>query len=233
MYFKKYINKTMEYKGISQDKIYPDLTIQTPTAPENSDNGHAFRLQKISEIQKELEKEKENRWGISKKYHRAIKAIQTVDELLIGLSIGLGAAGIGVLSTIIGTPIAIAMESSALGLGLFSIIGSQFNKKLMLKAEKHEKIKTLADSKLNSISGHISKALKDDSISDSEYEIVLSEIKNYNTIKEEIRSKIKVGIDEVTKQTLINQGKEEALNNFQAVFGRTSSFLSKPNNRKT
>ena len=35
-----------------------------------------------------------------------------------------------------------------MGAGFLSVIGGQVNKKLMLKAEKHEKIKVLADSKL-------------------------------------------------------------------------------------
>ena len=60
---------------------------------------------------------------------------------------GLGAAGIGVLSTIIAAPIAIIMESTALGCGFLSIIGGVVNKKLIAKSEKHEKIKVLAEAK--------------------------------------------------------------------------------------
>ena len=46
---------------------------------------------------------------------------------------------------------------------------------MMLKAEKHEKIKMLAGAKLNTINDHISKALKDEKISDEEYSLILSE----------------------------------------------------------
>ena len=42
----------MEYNYDAKSKIYPIL----PTAP--SDEGHNYRLQKISEIQKEIENEK-------------------------------------------------------------------------------------------------------------------------------------------------------------------------------
>ncbi len=62
-------------------------------------------------------------------------------------------------------------------------------KKLALKAEKHEKIKALVDTKLYSISHHISKAIEDEFISDEEYSHVLSELENFNQTKEEIRSK--------------------------------------------
>jgi hypothetical protein len=47
-----------------------------------------------------------------------------------------------------------------------------------MKAEKHKKIKTLADAKLNTISDHISKALKDDVVSGEEYSLILSELES-------------------------------------------------------
>ena len=133
----------------------------------------------------------------------------------------LGASGIGILSTIIAAPIAIAMEGAALGVGLLSIVGSQVNKKLIQKAEKHDKIKTLADAKLNTISDHISKALKDDQVSDEEYSLILSEVDKFNNMKEEIRSKIKAGIDEATKQSLINKGRDDAIQSFQNMFDKS------------
>ena len=66
---------------------------------------------------------------------------------MLGSTITLGAVGIGFLTTIIAAPVVIACEGIALGAGLFSVIGGQVNKKLALKAEKHEKNKVLADSK--------------------------------------------------------------------------------------
>ena len=84
--------------------------------------------------------------------------------------------------------------------GLQSIIASYICKKLMM----NEKIKTLADVKLNTICDYIEKALMDDNISDEEYSLMLSEIEKFNNKKEEIRSKIKVVMDvvnEVTKKS--------------------------------
>ncbi|KAH3887581.1 hypothetical protein DPMN_011599 [Dreissena polymorpha] len=146
----------------------------------------------------------------------------------------LGATGIGVLSTIIAAPIAIAMEGAALGIGLLSIVGSQTNKKLSMKAEKHEKIKTLADAKLNTIRDLISKALADDRISDEEYSLNLSELDKFNQMKEEIRSKIRVGLDEETKQYLIAKGRDDAILSFQNMFSKSKqTFIKKTNTAQT
>ena len=221
----------MEYKDY---KLYP--TLPNASAPEGEviiveGSAQTYRLQKINEIQKEIAEERDKRANLSKKYHRAVKIISGVDNTLIVTSMGLGAAGITVLSTIIAAPIAIAMEGVAIGTGILSIVGRQTSKKLSLKAEKHEKIKTLADAKLNTISDLISKALADDHISDEEYCLILGELEKFRTMREEIRFKIKVSIDEETKQSLIAQGREDAMASFQNMFGKSQeSFKKKTNN---
>lgn len=209
-------------------KLYPTLPVAS--APEGEvhiveGTAQSYRLQKINEIQKEIAIERDKRANLSKKYHRAVSVIGGIDSAFVVSSMGLGAAGIGVLSTIVAAPVAIAMEGVALGTGLLSIVGSQTNKKLMMKAEKHEKIKTLADAKLNTISDHISKALTDDQISDEEYSLILSELDKFNLMKEEIRSKIRLGIDEATKESFIAKGREDAIASFQNTFGKTRESL--------
>jgi hypothetical protein len=106
-------------------------------------------------------------------------------------------------------------------MGVLSIIGNQVHRKLGLKAEKHEKIKILAESKLNTISDHISKALKDNHISDDEFKLILDELDKFNTMKDEIRTKVKVKLDEETKKSLINQGKEDAMKQVQSMLQYT------------
>lgn len=213
----------MEYKcehvtNHVQSSIYPTLpamestaqaTIQA-SAPSGSlsdslidNSAHAYRLQKIGEVQKELEAERDKRSTLSKKYHRSVKIIGGLDNVLVVSTMGLGVAGIGVLSTIIAAPVAIAMEAAALGAGALSLIGTQVNKKLIHKAEKHEKIKVLAESKLNTISDHISKALIDGFIDDAEYALILSELDKFKEMKSEVRNKVKSVIDDETKNTLI------------------------------
>jgi hypothetical protein len=214
----------MEYNS----KLYPTLLASAPEGEVGT--AQSYRLQKINDIQNVIAIERDKRVNLSKKYHRAVKVIAGIDSALVVSSMALGAAGIGVLSTIIAAPIAIAMEGVALGTGLLSIVGSQTTKTLSMKAEKHEKIKTLADAKLNTISDHISKALIDDQISDEEYSLILSELDKFNLMKEEIRSKIRVGIDEETKQSLIAKGREDAIASFQNMFGKSrESFRKKLN----
>ena len=154
----------MEFNRNINEKLYPVLPnsygLKEPNAPVNEDHnegrnaGHDYRLQKISEIQKEIEFEKEKRMTLSKKYHRAVRIISSVDSAFQAGEIALGTTGLRFLTTIIAAPVVIACESVALGAGFLSIVGEQVNKKLSLKVEKHEKIKVLADSKLNTISDY-------------------------------------------------------------------------------
>ena len=88
----------------------------------------------------------------------------------------------------------------------------------------------LAESKLNTISDHISKALIDGQISDEEYSLVFSELEKFNKIRDEIRTKIR-SMDEETKQALIAEGcakgREDAITSFQNMFGKSRSSFRK------
>ena len=132
-------------------------------------------------------------------YNRSVKIIGGIDDVLGVATMGLTISGIGVLSTVVAAPIVIAMEGMAVVAIVLRFIGSRVNKKLALKTEKHEKIKTLTEAKLNTISDYISKALEDDNFSDDEYSLTLNELVKFNEMKEEIRSKIKVSIDKEAK----------------------------------
>ena len=78
-------------------EIYPKL----PTAPPIEDQGQGYRLQKINEIQAFLEKEVATREALSKKYFRAERIVDNVDTVLIAITIGGGAGGVVLLSTVI------------------------------------------------------------------------------------------------------------------------------------
>ena len=157
---------------------------------------HAYRLAKIVEIQKEIETERDKRAVLNTKYRKGVRIINVVDTISDLVALASGAATIAVLSTIIAAPIAVALQALAVGAGVFSVIGRVVNRKLTLKSEKHEKIKTLAVVKLNTISDYVSKALEDGYISDEEYSLIQNELGKFNEMKEEIRSETKVSIDE-------------------------------------
>jgi hypothetical protein len=151
--------------------IYPDLE---PSAPPM--DGGSYRLQKISEIQKHLEQERDQRSTLYKKYRRGVNAVDGIDTAFMAASVGMGAVGVGLLVTIIAAPIVLGLEVAALACGLVGIAGKFVSRRLLTKAKKHDEIRVLAEAKLNTISAHVSRALRDGQISDEEYGLVLDEM---------------------------------------------------------
>jgi hypothetical protein len=49
----------------------------------------------------------------------------------------------------------------------------------------------------------------------------MSELNKFNQMKDEIRTKTKTKIDDETKHSLIKQGKEQAVEQFRNMFGKT------------
>ena len=232
----------MEFKG-QDNNLYPSIASAPPneggepkywvsSEPKTTTATHRFALDEIKEIQKDIKDERERRAALAKKYHRASNIINGIDYALVSASVGLDVEGIALLSTIVAVPLAIVTGGAGLAVGLLSIIGTAVNKKMMLKAEKHEKIKVLAGAKLNTINDHISKALKDEKISDEEYSLILSESAKFEQMKEEIRSKIRVEMDEETKQNFIDMGRKEAVDNFQSMYG-AGKLSSRKSMKKT
>ena len=98
-----------------------------------------------------------------------------MDKVLIAITLGGGVGGIGLLSTVIATRAVIAIEGVALFTGFLSIIGKYSVKKSMSKAKEHEKIKTIASTKLDTIALHVSKALSDNKVTDEEFRLIFEE----------------------------------------------------------
>ena len=76
--------------------------------------------------------------------------------------------------------------------------GSQANKRLSKKVEKHEKI--LAVSTLSTISGYVSKALNDEKITDEEYSLIASEHNKFREMKDNIRANVKPSVEKQNKK---------------------------------
>jgi len=159
----------------------------------------AYRLQKISEIQEEILSEREKRDLICKKYQKSVKVVEALGGLLTLTSSGLSVLGVTFLSSVAAAPAATIVVSLSAGAGALSLISIKVRRILSLRQEKHAKIRTIAEGKLNSISDLVSKALDDNNISDSEYSVILSEFEKFNRMKEEVRSKTTINIDEATK----------------------------------
>ena len=135
--------------------------------------------------------------------------------ILIAITLGGGAGGVALLTTIVATRIVVAMiEGVSLFTGLLSIIGKYGVKKTMTKAERHEKIKMIASTKLNTIASHISKALSDNKVTDEEFRLIMEELEKYKVMKEEDRTKTKKKIATETEELLIERGRQEACESF-------------------
>src|SRR6218665_2963110 len=121
-----------------------------------------------------------------------MRIVSVIDNALVVTVMGLSSSGLGVLITLFAAPAIAIATGTAVGVGLLIIIGGQVSKKPVLKVAKHEKIKTLAKAKLNTISSLISKALVDDNVSDEGYSLILNEFVKFNEMKEETRGKSKL-----------------------------------------
>ena len=174
-------------------------------------------MQKINEIQVFPEKEVAAREALSKKYFRVARIVDNVDTVLIAITIGGGVGGIGLLSMVIAVPTVILIEGVALFTGFLSIIRKYSVEKSTSKAEKHEKVKTIASAKLDTITSHVSKALSDNKVTDEEFRLILEELEVYKVMKEEVISKTKKKIATETEETLIERGRQEARDSFRKL----------------
>ena len=120
------------------------------------------------------------------------------------------------LTTIVATPVVVAIEGVSLFTGLLSIVGKYGVKKTTSKAEKHGKIKMIASTKLNTIASHISEALSDNMVTD-EFRLILEESEKYKVMKEEVKTKTKQKIATKTEALLIDRGRQEACESFRKL----------------
>ena len=81
-----------------------------------------------------------------------------------------------------------------------------------VKQEKHNAIKLLAQSKLDSIANIISQAMQDRDISPTEFHRVLQEVEKYRRLKADIRNQAKDKVKEITKEQgeeILEKGRKE------------------------
>ena len=202
------------------ESIYPELHVIDTSAPPDQ----PFRLHEISRLKRCLEEERDKRASLYKKYHRGVNSLDGIDTTLLTVSAGMGIAGVGLLTTIVAAPIVLALEIAALACGTLGTSGRFISRRLAVKAKKHDQIRVLAESKLNTIADHVSTALIDGQISDDEFRLIVNEVAKYNQMKSEIRAgsrKVHAGItlDKKTKNSLIQQGRQEARESIMKKLG--------------
>ena len=171
------------------------------------ESGETHRLQHVAEVRFRLEQERDFRASMYKKYRRGTSVADGIDTALSVTSVGLAASGVGLLSTIIVAPVAIGLQAGTIMCGLLGggCGGTLVGRRLQAKARKHDLIRGLAESKLNTIADRISVALNDDKITEEEFRLILSEVDKYNQKKAEIRGHQKHSggfLSEDKKQTI-------------------------------
>ena len=168
------------------------------------ESGETHRLQHAAEVRFRLEKERDFRASMYKKYRRGANVADGIDTALSVTSVGLAASGVGLLSTIITAPVAIGLQAGAIVCGLLGTGGKLVGRRRQAKARKHDLIRGLAESKLNTIADRISIALNDDKITEEEFRLILSETDKYNQVKAEIRGHQKQSLSEDEKKQTIS-----------------------------
>ena len=162
--------------------------------------------QHVAEVRSHLEKERDFRAPLYKKYRRGVNVVD-------GLDTALSVASVGHLSTIIAVPVAVGLQAGAIVCGLLGAGGKFIGRRLGVKARKHDQIRVLAESKLNTIADRISTALTDDKISEEEFRLILSEVDKYDQMKAEIRRgrQNQGGLSEIEKKQLLHLMRDEAM----------------------
>ena len=207
------------------EKIYPEIPSAPPADESLAAQGQSYRLKKIDEIEKFLRKEVAERDALSKRCKRRAATATISDNSVITAITALEVASVVTLTTGVGMPVSIALASAGLILGVSSALIHKTQKVFDSKAKKHEKIKILAEAKLDSISGLFSKSVEDASISHDEYHFILKEVEHYRTLKEQIRTKSKRVIDTITaeqREIILAEGREQGKQDFLRQIANTS-----------
>ena len=85
------------------------------------------------------------------------------------------------------------------------------SKRLSGKVSKHEQTVAIAKTKLNTINDLVSKALKDNVISDQEFSIILAELEKFQKLKLEVRQKFRRDTEKNLDMPALRREVREAL----------------------
>ena len=185
------------------NRIYPGL-------PNNPDPIN-FRLQKSSEVLQNLEKEINHYEEVRKKYNR-VRTIFTKISVCGGMiSVILSASGLGTSLTGFGAVVGVPLGVVGGVFGGLSVGFGYASKRLSNKVSKHEQTAAIARSKLNTINDLVSKALKDNVISDQEFSIILAELEKFQKMKQEVRQKFRKDTEKNFDMSIIRKKVREDL----------------------
>ena len=122
-------------------------------------------------------------------------------------------------------PVGIALSGTSLLLYIATAITQKSFKIFIVKQEKHDAIKLLAQSELDSIANIISQAMQDGDISPTEFHKVLQEVKKYRKLKADIRNQAKAKVNKITKEQreeILEQERKEGKEDFLRKIANSS-----------
>ena len=168
--------------------LYPNLAAveqQFSAAPDKN-----FRLEKVNEIASTLSQEVIHYRLVGKKSKRANKVVKWLAGGSSYLSAVASSASLGTALSIIGIPAAVPLGALGGCLAIASCGLIITGKKLQAKIIKHQEVVALAIAKRDTVDRLVSKAINDNCMSDVEFQIIVSELEQYNTLKEKVRAKL-------------------------------------------
>ena len=122
-----------------------------------------------------------------------------------------GGISIAVFASGVGFPVGIALSGTSLLLSLRTVITRKYFKIFTIKQEKHDAIKLLAQTKLDSIANIISHTVQDRDIYSTEFHKVPQEVEKYCKLKDDIRNQARAKVKEITKEQreeILEQGRK-------------------------
>ena len=128
----------------------------------------------------------------------------------------------------VGQAVGISESGTSLLLSLATVITRRSFKTFTVKQKKHDAIKLLAQSKLDTIANIILHAMQGGDISPIESHKVLQEVEIYRKLKVDIRNQVKTKLKQITKEQqkeLLEQGRKEAKEDF---FTKTCKYFRYP-----
>ena len=180
--------------------------------------GGDYRLKKINDCQQELQNEISHYRRISKKYKRAKTIINAFAATTGTLTVVLSTASLATLLSGIGAIAGAPIAGIAALLGTFSTAASASSGRLNKQVTKHEKTISLAESHHLSVSKLVSKAMTDGVVSDAEFNLILREIENYNSLKSQLRREVKK-IENSSENIDVESLRQELKKKFQQKLG--------------
>ena len=146
-----------------------------------------YRQNQINKTKDCFNNEINERKNIIKKLNKYLFTLDYLDRIFFTLSGSFGTLSVASHATVVGIPVGIAGAS----LTLIFTISTGLNKSLLQitkkRKKKHNKIITLAKSKLNTIETLLSSILSDSKISHEEFTNIITEKNMYENIEENIR----------------------------------------------